>query len=80
MGTVKEVVGNEFTVEAIDKSSSPLLNMTQQELMIKMQELPDEKKQAFFQEMQQARETAKTYSVNVLIPAGIPISVRKGFG
>ena len=42
----------------------------------KMQDLPAEERQKFMQEMQTARENAKTYEVTVLIPAGIPIAVR----
>ena len=75
-GTVKSLVGNEVTVNAIDTSSNPLLSLSQQEMRDKMQNLPEEERQNFFQEIQTARENAKTYDVTVLIPAGIPIAVR----
>ncbi|MEY3197864.1 MAG: hypothetical protein RL023_651 [Candidatus Parcubacteria bacterium] len=42
----------------------------------KMQDLPAEERQKFMQEMQSARENAKTYEITVLVPAGIPIAVR----
>lgn len=50
--------------------------MGMQEMRQKMQDLPAEERQKFMQEMQTARENAKTYEVTVLIPAGIPIAVR----
>ena len=74
--SVKSLVGNEVTIDAIDTSSHPLLQLSQQEMREKMQSLAANERQKFFQEMQWARDSAKKYEVTVLVPAGIPIAVR----
>lgn len=75
VGTVKQAVGNEFSIETINASWNALLSMSQEEMRTKMQSLSWDQRTAFFQELQQAREQAPKYTVEVLVPAGIPIAV-----
>ena len=76
-GTVKEVIGNEFTIETIDTASNPLLSQPMDRE--KMQTMSDTERQAFFEQMQEARTKAKRINISVTIPVGIPVFVRQGW-
>jgi hypothetical protein len=78
-GTVKSVVGNEFTIETIDMGSSETMKQMQDpEFRTKMQAMSDTERQAMMTKMQEERASAKRVLVNVTIPVGIPILVRTG--
>ena len=78
-GTVKSVVGNEFTIETIDMSSSETMKQMQDpDFRTKMQAMSDTERQAMMAKMQEERASAKRVLVNVTIPVGVPILVRTG--
>lgn len=78
-GTVKSIVGNEFTIETIDMSSSETMKQMQDpEFRTKMQAMSDTERQAMMTKMQEERANAKRVLVNVTIPVGVPILVRTG--
>lgn len=78
-GTVKSIVGNEFTIETIDMSSSETLKQMQDpDFRTKMQAMSDTERQTLMTKMQEERANAKKVLVNVTIPVGVPILVRTG--
>ena len=80
-GTVKSIVGNDFTIETIDMSSSDILKEAQSpDFRTKMQTMSDADRQKFFTDMQAARASAKKVLIDVTVPVGVPILVRTGGG
>ncbi len=80
-GTVKSIVGNEFTIETTDMSSSETLNQMQDpDFRTKMQAMSDTERQALTTKMQEERTNAKKILIEVTIPVGVPLLVRTGGG
>lgn len=80
-GTVKSIVGNEFTIETIDMSGSALIQQMQDpEFRTKMQAMSDTERQEFMTKMQEERAKAKRVLVDVTIPVGTPVSILTGRG
>lgn len=70
-GTIKSVIGNEFTIETIDMSGIVLPEFDR----AAMQNMSDTERQALQQQMQDARAKAPRKLVDVTIPVGIPVLV-----
>lgn len=71
-GTVKTIVGNEFTIETLDMWSGMDFQFDRE----KIQAMTDSERQEMMQKMQEARANAKKVNVDVTIPVGVPIFVR----
>jgi hypothetical protein len=71
-GTVKTIVGNEFTIETLDMWSGMDFQFDREMI----QAMTDSQRQEMMQKMQDARTNAKKVNVDVTIPVGIPIFVR----
>lgn len=75
-GTVKKVVGNIYSIETIDMSGVEWIDPSwTTNIRAQMEWMSDEERTTFTQKMREARENAPTITVEVLVPAWIPISV-----